>query len=142
MIVPNENNKEKKSYVGETFKHWMEVKFKYSPKSKDLFDELDKVYDSNTTYYQGFELKQDYTEGEEDSIVTKQDKFKIAFEDAYTITNEKKDRVLRSSIQEWAKTIGVAIQSSKGINPILKDHYKLEEIKTKGNFEWVGLVKK
>ena len=143
MIIPKDNEKIKKSYVGENFKHWMELKFKYSPKSKDLFDELDKIYDSNTTYYQGFELKEDYNEGEEDKIVTKHDKFKIAFEEAYTITNEKKDRVLRSSIQEWAKNRGLAIQSSKGINPILKEHYQLREVQnSKGKVEWVGLVQK
>ena len=51
--------------------------------------------------------------------------------------------MLRSSIQEWAKNRGLAIQSSKGINPILKEHYQLIEVKNaKGNYEWVVLVKK
>jgi hypothetical protein len=140
MIVPNANQKISKRLVSDTFKHWMEMKFKYSQKSKDLFDVLDEIYDSNSSYYQGFELKEEFNQDNEDTIVTKEDKFKTAFEECYTITNDKKDRVLRLSIQEWAKNKGLAIQSSKGINPILKGLGLKEIDGTDGKTYWKGLT--
>jgi len=141
MIIVDNDSKVSKRSVGETFKHWSELKFKYAIKNKELFDILDTIYDSNSTHYQGFRLKEEYSATGQDNIVTKEDKFKTAFEECYIITNDDNDRVLRSSIQEWAKNYGLAIQTSKTINPILEEHFKLKEKKTGGLYHWVGVKK-
>jgi phage/plasmid-associated DNA primase len=109
MIVHQETIGEKvsKTHLAGVFKRWMELKFKYSLKAKELFDVLDKTYDSNTKYYQGFELKDSYDDGEDsEEIVTKEDKFITACTENFEVTNNPKDRVLRSSIQEWASVPG------------------------------------
>jgi phage/plasmid-associated DNA primase len=138
MIIPNESGKISKKYLGDSFKNWMELKYKFAIKNKELFDILDLKYDSNSTYYVGFDLKEQNSP-DSDTIVTKEDKFIQAFLNKYTITKENKDRIARSSIQEWAKNEGLDVNTSKKINPILIDKFKLNEIKTSGLYYWCGL---
>jgi P4 family phage/plasmid primase-like protien len=130
MIVPDT---EKPVYVVKTvlskvFKEWFESNYKYSIKSKELFDRLDEEYDSNAQKYVGFNLKDGYNEeNEKEELIDRETMFQREFLEAFSITRDQNDFIPRTDIVEWSKEKGLAVKTSAAINNILKNRLKIDK---------------
>jgi P4 family phage/plasmid primase-like protien len=119
IIFGTPTEKESKERLSQEFKHWFELNFKYSIKTKELFDRLESYgLSSNTTTFFGLRIKNSINSVEE--VVSNEDLFINAFNNSFEFTDDyKKDFIKCSYIQEWAKNRGLKIDSSKSINDIL-----------------------
>ena len=115
-----------KTTLGRCFKEWSEEKFKYSIKGKDLFDRLDEVYACNSKVYAGFELIYEGINDDEDDLnIDKQ--FMDAFNSKYELTDDlKKDYIVRSDIQEWAKSIKLKVCTTREISRVLLEYKNID----------------
>jgi len=115
-----------KSTLSRCFKEWSEEKFKYSIKGKDLFDRLDELYLCNSKVYAGFELIYEGVNDDEDDLnIDKQ--FMDAFNSKYELTDDlKKDYIVRSDIQEWAKSIKLKVCKTREISRVLLEYKNID----------------
>jgi len=115
-----------KSTLSRCFKEWSEEKFKYSIKGKDLFDRLDELYLCNSKVYGGFELIYEGVNDDDDDLnIDKQ--FMDAFDSKYELTDDlKNDYIVRSDIQEWAKSIKLKVCTTREISRVILEYKNID----------------
>jgi P4 family phage/plasmid primase-like protien len=139
--------------LSEKCKQWYETNYKYSVSAKTIFEILDKDYECINGFYYGLKLKE-YS-GESDTVKTKEIVFLEEFKKQFEVNKNKEHFIRSTRICEWATTKCLKANSSKAINSILlqyfkldsknSDHYKKKDnkqISEKSGYYWIGIREK
>jgi P4 family phage/plasmid primase-like protien len=149
-IIEDINRSVTKISLSSKCSEWFEMNYKYRINNKNLFEILDKDYECINGSYYGIKIIDDDVDS---SIVkTKEETFLAMFEEHFDVTNDSSHLLRSTRICEWAKTLGLKVDSSKAINILLLNSYNLDAKKkeqykkikvSNGSFQfWIGIKEK
>jgi len=151
-ITKKNDNKVDIKILGQNFKDWYELNYKYKIGIKFLMDRLEDEYDikMNNINISGIILN----ENDNDKNMSDEDIFIKEFLKDFEIKKDEKDKYFIKSIRisEWSKMKGLNIYTSKMVNKILLEHfgldskdgniYKYKKINGISTLCWYGLKEK
>jgi P4 family phage/plasmid primase-like protien len=150
-IIVDKNGAVSKTDLGACCDEWFKTNYKYTINNREVFETLERDYDLIGGFYRGFKLKLKFGEFEETKR-PREDVFCELFDRYFEITNNKKDFIKSIRISEWAKVHNLLLNTSKTINPVLKEkygldvnnkeHYKVKKVEGIPVQCWVGIVEK
>lgn len=148
VVVPCNGATTNKNMISSVCNQWFETNYKFRINNSLLFEELDKTYECLRGSYHGFNI---ITDNISENIETKEQTFIKQFKRQFSITNDKNDFIKSVEICEWAKMKSLKVNTSKAINLILlneykldsknKEHYKTKKINGKPEWCWFGIKK-